>query len=426
MPLSSIKSRCCKLYFLCRRSLSGFADWGPATKKNGNSYGIFIRRSTVAFNRLSILYLVETNTVLQRKKTFYTKSLEDEEEDQYSGFTSNPNEVYASRLKMASSNGANKANIPQSQNHVKSSNGGQNQQGVWGPDVEITASKHITFTPDYQLKGGDIGPQNGVHSNEQKGKTADISVPLNPSKWSAPENEHVFKNWEGTDFAGGQVDRATQYDTKLESGTRINIFEIVVNKPAHTLLGYEQNRYYFTYDPQGQQWLQLNADPRSYLPASGEVFADVYGKFMATTLSIAFGMYIGAAVAAGDASTAAAAERAGLRQTLKLAGSNANLNLNQALSRYGIYEIKIDGKLYKYGKADLTRITQSSGQPTRLHQQLRALTKQFPGKRIVGNVIQDLGVTTTDYAKYVETQYIQTFYDQIGTVPLGNANSFKP
>jgi hypothetical protein len=54
-----------------------------------------------------------------------------------------------------------------------------------------------------------------------------------------------------------------------------------------------------------------------------------------------------------------------------------NLNLNEAVGHFGLYEIKINGALYKFGKADLGRITQSSGLPTRLHQQIRKLERYF-------------------------------------------------
>ena len=42
-----------------------------------------------------------------------------------------------------------------------------------------------------------------------------------------------------------------------------------------------------------------------------------------------------------------------------------NLNTNSAVSRFGVYQIYVNGLLHKIGKADLNRITQSSGLPTR-------------------------------------------------------------
>ena len=46
----------------------------------------------------------------------------------------------------------------------------------------------------------------------------------------------------------------------------------------------------------------------------------------------------------------------------------ANLNPNDAVSRFGVYEIKVNGVVHKFDKADLNRVTKSSGLPTRLHQ----------------------------------------------------------
>jgi len=105
-----------------------------------------------------------------------------------------------------------------------------------------------------------------------------------------------------------------------------------------------------------------------------------------------------------------------------------NLNTNGALGNFGLYEIKIDGVLHKIGKADLGRITQSSGLPTRLHQQLRIL-REAPeniGKRITGEVVDDLGMTTTKAAKAAETARLQAHYDKTSEVLEGNKKSFKP
>ncbi|MFN9412851.1 MAG: hypothetical protein ACK57V_10835 [Pirellula sp.] len=43
-----------------------------------------------------------------------------------------------------------------------------------------------------------------------------------------------------------------------------------------------------------------------------------------------------------------------------VAPKGPNLNLDDAVSRFGLYEIKVNGALHKIGKADLNRITQSS------------------------------------------------------------------
>jgi RHS repeat-associated protein len=103
-----------------------------------------------------------------------------------------------------------------------------------------------------------------------------------------------------------------------------------------------------------------------------------------------------------------------------------NLNTNASKGNFGIYEIVKDGQLYKYGKADLGRITQSSGNPTRLHQQLRKLEELFPNSQISGKVIEDLGQVTTKTAKAVENSYLNFYYKTTGIIPEGNLKSFFP
>jgi RHS repeat-associated protein len=106
-----------------------------------------------------------------------------------------------------------------------------------------------------------------------------------------------------------------------------------------------------------------------------------------------------------------------------------NKNSNDKISHFGIYQITIDGRVHKYGKADLERVTKagfdSKSQPTRLHQQVRKLREQNPGKVIEGHVINDLGTVTTKQAKAVETATIQAHYDATNEIPDGNKKSFK-
>lgn len=104
----------------------------------------------------------------------------------------------------------------------------------------------------------------------------------------------------------------------------------------------------------------------------------------------------------------------------------ANLNSNASKGNFGIYEIFKDGQLYKYGKADLGRITQSSNLPTRLHQQVRQLQGDFKGSEVFGRVIDDLGTVTTKSAKGVENAYLNFYYKTTGKIPVGNLKSFFP
>ena len=104
---------------------------------------------------------------------------------------------------------------------------------------------------------------------------------------------------------------------------------------------------------------------------------------------------------------------------------NYNLNANSAKSKFGVYEMYVKGNLYKVGKADMNRITKSTGLPTRLHQQVRKL-RELHGVRNVTSSITALGRTTTLKAKAAETARLQSIYNQTGKVPKGNEKSFVP
>ena len=110
----------------------------------------------------------------------------------------------------------------------------------------------------------------------------------------------------------------------------------------------------------------------------------------------------------------------------KLGRKASNLNGNSATSNFGIYELDVKGELNKIGKADLNRVTQSSGLPTRLHQQVRKLEEEHGKGNVVGQVVENLGRTTTARAKAAETARSRARYRETGTVPPGNRKSFKP
>jgi hypothetical protein len=103
-----------------------------------------------------------------------------------------------------------------------------------------------------------------------------------------------------------------------------------------------------------------------------------------------------------------------------------NLNANDAVSRFGVYVIKVNGFVHKFGKADLNRVTKSSGLPTRLHQQVRKLSKIFGKGNVSARVVDDLGDTTTQAAKSAEHARILEEFRKTGFVPLGNWKSFSP
>lgn len=101
-------------------------------------------------------------------------------------------------------------------------------------------------------------------------------------------------------------------------------------------------------------------------------------------------------------------------------------NSNEAVGNYGIYEILIQDKTYKIGKADLDRITKLSGDPTRLHQQLRILAEKYGMENVEKLMLEELFDVSTAFAKEVEQEYLQTYYENTGEVPEGNKKSFKP
>ena len=87
----------------------------------------------------------------------------------------------------------------------------------------------------------------------------------------------------------------------------------------------------------------------------------------------------------------------------------------------GVYQIEIYGKLYKYGKADMTDITRS-GNPRRLESQVNRLKRMYGRKNVTGRVIyQHKNISTLDI-KTIETAYIQKYYDTHGVLPPGNQN----
>jgi RHS repeat-associated protein len=135
-----------------------------------------------------------------------------------------------------------------------------------------------------------------------------------------------------------------------------------------------------------------------------------------------------AAAHADDAAKAATHADDAAKATARVDGAangGAHLNGNHATSEFGLYEIRVNGELHKVGKADLSRVTKSSGLPTRVHQQVRKL-KQTHGEDVGGRVVEKLGQTTTGAAKAAETARLQAIHKATGKVPPGNARSFKP
>jgi hypothetical protein len=102
-----------------------------------------------------------------------------------------------------------------------------------------------------------------------------------------------------------------------------------------------------------------------------------------------------------------------------------NKNNNNAIGNFVIYVFKLFGKTHKVGKADSGRVTQSTGLPTRIHQQRRELVKKH-GEQNVSVHISKLGKTTTKEAKRVEKRILKKMFERTGKIPEGNKKSFKP
>jgi len=105
----------------------------------------------------------------------------------------------------------------------------------------------------------------------------------------------------------------------------------------------------------------------------------------------------------------------------------AHLNTNTAGGDFVVYEIYKNDELYKIGKADQSRITKSSGDPTRLHQQLRTLNeKNNPNNDVYKGHIVERGYTTTAEAKSAEKARLDRHYAEHKTIPEGNKKSYFP
>jgi len=101
-------------------------------------------------------------------------------------------------------------------------------------------------------------------------------------------------------------------------------------------------------------------------------------------------------------------------------------NNNDASGNYGIYQIIVEGKVFKIGKADLDRITKISGDPTRIHQQIRILSLKYTEKNIVFRYLRKLFNVPTKEAKMLEHFFLMEYYQANGIIPEGNQKSFKP
>jgi len=98
-------------------------------------------------------------------------------------------------------------------------------------------------------------------------------------------------------------------------------------------------------------------------------------------------------------------------------------NKNGVKGNFSIYKIFLNAILFKFGKADSDRITESSGLPTRLHQQIRKLVAQ--GFSVAFEIVTSLFSVTTREAKDVEDEYVENYKKETGKYPAGNKQHQK-
>jgi len=111
-----------------------------------------------------------------------------------------------------------------------------------------------------------------------------------------------------------------------------------------------------------------------------------------------------------------------LKEPEPILDNSTHKNSNDYTGHQGVYDIKVDGELYKYGKADMTKTSKTTGEPKRLQSQLNKLQKENPLADIQGKILhQDKNITTKEIKK-VETQKIQEYKNKNGKNPPGNQN----
>lgn len=111
-------------------------------------------------------------------------------------------------------------------------------------------------------------------------------------------------------------------------------------------------------------------------------------------------------------------------------GSSMGIHGNKNTYRgpQSLYEIKINGKTYKFGKADATSKAGKEKLPKRLHDQLRGLRKKYPNSQVTGKVLREFRDISTKEIKKIETQLIKRYSKKYGKgkyVPPGNPGHRK-
>lgn len=99
-------------------------------------------------------------------------------------------------------------------------------------------------------------------------------------------------------------------------------------------------------------------------------------------------------------------------------------NSNSYKGPQAVYEIKVNGKVYKYGKADMKSIA-SSKLPRRLQSQLNQLEKIYGKDNVEGKVLREWKNISTKDVKRYETKQITKYLKKYGKIPADNSGHKK-
>jgi hypothetical protein len=113
------------------------------------------------------------------------------------------------------------------------------------------------------------------------------------------------------------------------------------------------------------------------------------------------------------------------------ANSSIHKNSDKYKGPQSVYEIKINGKVYKYGKADgknLTKGDNGKPVPRRLQSQLEKLRRDHPRSFVRGKEVYKSKSITTKKIKQIETKKIVDYKEKYGQgkyIPYGNKGHKK-
>lgn len=110
----------------------------------------------------------------------------------------------------------------------------------------------------------------------------------------------------------------------------------------------------------------------------------------------------------------------GASLAMALLAGKPHLNNHTAVSDFVLYEIKLDGETWKFGIADMKRLT-SEGEPVRLMQQVSKLKRMFPDLAVTYEKTKVMINVTKVYAKRIEDEHIiRVIAAHMKWIPDGN------